>query len=396
MYPRKMTLQLTIAGAMAIAFVAAANAQTAPPPAPPATPAAAPAAAAPADAPAAKPWRIGPMDVTGFLDGYYSYNANGPSTAANGKINDLYNFNDKTNQFNLSAAKLTLNKDPGMLGAHMDFFYGRTSHIINTPGQLEFVEQAYLSTKPPKAKGFEADLGKFVTSAGAEVIEAKDNWNYSRSILFAWAIPYYHFGLRTSMPVTKTETVGVQLVNGWNNVTNSTGGVTVGLTSALVEPKYTLNLNVYTGPENIGVQNGYRNLFDTTLLLTPNAKFNAYINYDLGRHKDHISSTEGTDANTYTWQGIAFAAHEQFTAKNAFAGRIEYFADENGYATGTMQHVKEFTGTYEYKLPQNILGRFEYRHDWSDENFFHKGNTGLVDSQDTLTVALIAVFAPKH
>jgi hypothetical protein len=27
------------------------------------------------------------------------------------------------------------------------------------------------------------DFGKFVTSAGAEVIEAKDNWNYSRSLL---------------------------------------------------------------------------------------------------------------------------------------------------------------------------------------------------------------------
>jgi len=34
------------------------------------------------------------------------------------------------------------------------------------------------------------DLGKFVTSAGAEVIEAKDNWNYSRSLLFVNAIPY--------------------------------------------------------------------------------------------------------------------------------------------------------------------------------------------------------------
>ena len=32
--------------------------------------------------------------------------------------------------------------------------------------------------------------------AGAEVIETHSNWNYSRSLLFAWAIPYYHMGLR--------------------------------------------------------------------------------------------------------------------------------------------------------------------------------------------------------
>jgi len=34
------------------------------------------------------------------------------------------------------------------------------------------VEQAYVTFKPAKAKGFELDFGKFVTSAGAEVIES--------------------------------------------------------------------------------------------------------------------------------------------------------------------------------------------------------------------------------
>ena len=53
------------------------------------------------------------------------------------------------------------------------------------------------------------DVGKFVTSAGAEVIETNGNWNYSRSLLFALAIPYYHMGVRTSMPVGKHFTGGV-------------------------------------------------------------------------------------------------------------------------------------------------------------------------------------------
>ena len=160
------------------------------------------------------------MDISGLIDGYYSYNANRPSDAANGQVNDLYNFNDKTDQFNLSEARLTLNHDPDPVGAHVDVFYGRTNTLINggSHDQGDYIEQAFLSLKPPKAKGFELDFGKFVTSAGAEVIESKDNWNYSRSILFAWAIPYYHFGLRTSMPVSKVDTIGVQVVNGWNNV----------------------------------------------------------------------------------------------------------------------------------------------------------------------------------
>ncbi len=150
-----------------------------------------------------------------------------------------------------------MNHDPDPIGAHVDFIYGRTNDLINaapanTDGaeQLNYLEQAFLSMKPPKAKGFELDFGKFVTSAGAEVIEAKDNWNYSRSLLFVNAIPYWHFGARTSMPVSKTETIGFQLVNGWNNVSKSNGGVTGVFTSALVKPKYTWDLNYIVGPEN--------------------------------------------------------------------------------------------------------------------------------------------------
>lgn len=387
---------LSVTGA-ALALATAAGAQT-PAPAPASAPAQAPA---PAAAPAAPTWSVGPMDISGLIDGYYSYNANRPSDAANGQVNDLYNFNDKTDQFNLSELRLTLNHDPDPVGAHVDLFYGRTNTLINgsSHDQGDYIEQAFLSLKPPKAKGLELDFGKFVTSAGAEVIESKDNWNYSRSILFAWAIPYYHFGLRTSMPVSKTDTIGVQVVNGWNNVTSNNGGVTIGLTNALVKPKYTWNLNYYTGPSNTSTQNGYRNLVDTTLLLTPSAKFNAYLNYDYGQNRDGLVQTsDGTigDTNLNHWQGVAVAAHEQVTGTSALTGRFEFFHDMNGYSTGAIQEVKEFTGTYEYKWAEGLLSRVEYRRDWSTYPYFHKGNSNMVDAQSTVTVAFVAFFGPKR
>jgi hypothetical protein len=350
------------------------------------------------------------MDISGFIDGYYSYNANRPSDSANGQVNDLYNFNDKTDQFNLSAAKLTLNHDPDPVGAHVDFLYGRTNTLVNnnysapsdpkTKAQLNYIEQAFLSLKPPKAKGLELDFGKFVTSAGAEVIESKDNWNYSRSLLFAYAIPYFHLGLRSSVPLSKTETVGLQVVNGWNNVTKTNGGATIGLTSAYVKPKYTWNLNYYTGPENPNTQKGYRNLIDTTLLLTPNAKFNAYINYDYGQNRDALVAANAAlahDDNLLNrWQGVALAARQQVTANSALAGRFEYFDDYQGFATGSKQDVKEFTGTYEYKWPEGLLARLEYRRDWSTVPFFHKGDTNMVDAQSTVTAGFVAFFGPKR
>ena len=111
-----------------------------------------------------------------------------------------------------------------------------------------------------------------MTSAGAEVIEAKDNWNYSRSILFAWAIPYYHFGLRTVLPVGSHFTGGVQVVNGWNNVEDNNSGKTLGFVGNFTSKKVSWMNNYYTGPENTGTNKGWRNLYDTTLLLTPSGQ----------------------------------------------------------------------------------------------------------------------------
>ncbi|HVC46116.1 MAG TPA: porin [Terracidiphilus sp.] len=385
---RNRILKSLIGAAMAAAVVAGAQTAATPAPAPAQTPAAAPAAP--------PTWSVGPMELSGLIDGYYSYNANRPSNTANGQMNDLYNFNDKTDQFNLAEARLTLNHDPDPVGAHVDVIFGRANTLVNggSHDQGDYLEQAYLSLKPPKAKGLELDFGKFVTSAGAEVIESMNNWNYSRGLLFAWAIPYFHFGLRSSMPVGKSETIGVQVVNGWNNVTKTNGGVTIGLTSAYVKPKYSWNLNYYVGPENPNTQKGYRNLIDTELLLTPTSKFNAYINYDYGQNRDALEAQGDTNLNH--WQGIAVAAHEQVTGTSALIARYEYFNDPNGFSTGTAQDVQEFTGTYEYKWAEGLLTRIEYRRDWSDQPFFHKGDTNMVDAQSTLTAGFVAFFGPKR
>ena len=419
-----------VAGAlMLFAIVAGAQTPAAPAPAtPPDTTTAPVAAPAPAAAPV---WSVGTIDLSGYVDVYYSYNANRPAD----QYNDFYNFNDKTDQFNLEAAKLTLNHDPDPVGAHVDILFGRSNAIIHSATDSStdnYIEQAYMSIKPPKAKGFELDAGQFVTSAGAEVIETMSNWSYSHGLLFSYAIPYYHFGLRTSMPLTKTWTAGVQLVNGWNDVVANNGGVTVGLTSALTKPKYAWTLNYYTGPQNTGLppnyagtQKGYRNLIDTELLLTPNAKFNAYVNYDYGQNR--IPSYPGYNGETAItvksidplWQGVAVSARQQVTGNAALIVRYEYFYDNRGFMTGTgylKQSMDEFTATYEYKWPVGLLFRAEYRIDWSNKNIFHYGNDGTydlsgrpgynssnytaggpsMDAQNTATVGLIAFFGPKR
>ncbi|HUS06003.1 MAG TPA: porin [Bryobacteraceae bacterium] len=340
-------------------------------------------------APAAPVWSAGSIDFSGLVDGYYAFNANHPAS----QTNNLYNFNVKANQFSLNMAKFSMAHTADPVGFQIDLGFGRTFEMIHgteqAPSIFRNIEQAFVSLKPAKAKGLQVDFGKFVTNAGAEVIESNSNWNYSRSLLFSWAIPYYHVGVRTSIPVGAHFTGGVSLTNGWNNVEDNNSGKTVGLSATFISKKATWSNNYYTGPEKAGTNKGFRNLYDTTLLLTPSDHANFYVNFDYGRDKNI-----GKGAST--WTGLAAAA--RFSAGNwAFAPRAEYFSDHDGFSTGTVQKVKEVTLTGEYKMVEGLLARLEFRRDWSDQPFFDRGSGSAVSkNQTTVTLGVLAFFGPKR
>jgi len=187
-------------------------------------------------------------------------------------------------------------------------------------------------------------------------------------------------------------TGGFQLVNGWNNIEDNNSGKTIGLIGNYTEKKWAWNNNYYTGPENSGTNQGFRNLYDTTLLLTPTDKFNAYVNYDYMRNKQAGKNTGADHVD-----GIAFAARGQVTELFALAARLEWLNDASGFSTGVTQKVKEFTLTGEIKLKEGLLTRAEYRHDWSNAPFFDRGNNTMVaKSQDTVLVGIVAFFGPKR
>lgn len=351
-----------------------------------------PDAAKPADAtPPAPPAKLNGWVLSGQADGYFTENFNHPSS----DLNQLQNFDIKWGQPNLSLALFSIDKSDKAIGIHVDAGFGETMRFIHAGDPaaidhqgLRYIKQMYVIAKPNHTHGAEFDFGQFVTSAGAEVIESNSNWNYTRSLLFAWAIPYYHFGLRSSVPVTKTVSVGFQLVNAWNTVWGNNNLDNIGLTLAITKPKFTYNLNYYEGPNHQGTTEGKRHLIDSTLLLTPNSKVNFYINGDYGRD-NRIGG--GHDP----WYGIAGAARVQVSKKIAFAGRAEIFNDETGFSTGTKQVLKEGTLTGEYKYSDHFLGRLEFRRDVSDQPFFDRGGQmAVAKSMNTFTIGVVVMLGP--
>ncbi|HEU4388446.1 MAG TPA: porin, partial [Blastocatellia bacterium] len=248
------------------------------------------------------------------------------------------------------------------------------------------IEQAYLSIGTKS--GWQFDFGKFVTQHGAEVIETKDNWNYSRSLLFALAIPYYHFGVRATYPVNDQFTFTAFLVNGWNNVVDNNSGKTIGL-QALWKPtkKLTIVQNYMGGPEQFNNNGDWRHLSDTLVTYNATDKFSLMGNYDYG--------SDRVNGDRIHWQGVAVYARGQLNDWFAVSPRFEWYDDADGFTTGLKQEVKDFTFTTEQKIHKGVISRFEYRRDFSDEPFFLKRGDQLVKAQSTFTFGIIYAFSSK-
>jgi hypothetical protein len=324
------------------------------------------------------------------VDTYYGYNLNKP--AGDGQ---LRNFDTKHDQLSLGLIEVALEQKPtakSRLGFRADLDFGPVTETVHgaEPGGVEIFktfEQGYLSYLAPAGKGLQIDVGKFVTPHGAEVIEAKDNWNYSRSLLFALAIPYYHVGVRASYPVTDKLTVAGFLVNGWNDAVDNNTGKTLGLQATLKpHPKLTLVHNFMGGPEQKDDTADKRYLWDTTLTFNATSTLSLMINHDYG--KDRVAGLP------VRWQGVAAYARWQALPAWALSPRVEWYDDRDGFTTGTPQTVKEITITSEQKIDGGLLTRVEFRRDFSDQPFFKKDG-GAVKAQSTVTVGLVYAFGSK-
>jgi len=371
------------------------------------------AAATPATAPAPNPLAgitsvLGGVNLTGLVDAYYGYNANHPT---DGTATEPFQF--ENGQFNLNLLELQLDKPVDKttpLGFRVALGFGQAILAVNgTPFELarnlpaaQYLKEGYMSYMAPVGKGLQIDVGKFVTSAGAEVIETNQNWNYSRSLLFYYAIPYYHMGARAKYTFNDKWSVTGFAMNGWNNVvatnTGKTGGLSIGWNP---NKKLSITETYLAGPlDRFGTgDNGpWNHLSDTVVTYNPNAKLSLMANIDYDFDTGALGKGKSGD-----YAGIAAYAKYALTPAVAVAGRYEYFNDHDGFATGIPnyittakgQHLKEFTGTIERKIAGHLLSRLEVRHDESNQRFFQRGSLSAVKGQTTVDAGLVFVLEPS-
>ncbi len=344
------------------------------------------------------------VEVSGIVDGYYTFNNNKVDMFTQGRAFDV-----RHNAFSLQLAKLTLNKanskdDP--LGFRIDIGLGETvDRIISVSDSsrndaTKHVMQAYASYVAPIGSGLTLDFGKFYTPVGAEVIETKDNFNYSRGWLFAFG-PYYHTGLRAKYAVNDKVALSGFLVNGWDNMfENNVGenaGKTVGFQIGLTpNKKFAFTQTYLAGPEaplanvpDISARDNWRHVADTVATYYATDKLTLLGNFVYGSDGDNLG-------NRGKWTGGAAYFKYAFNSKAAFSPRFEVFNDKDGLRTGTAQTVKDITLTQELKLLNNFITRFEYRRDFSNQKFFTNSAGAARDNQNTFTIGVSYFFTNRE
>jgi hypothetical protein len=328
-----------------------------------------------------------------YLQGGYTYNGNSSSPGGVGSENDLRIFDHKANSFGLDLMEVVFARDPaaGAIGYKVKLSAGETAKFIHATGlgtqpagtanpESFDITEAYISYTAPLGKGLRIDMGKMGTFIGAEVIEALDNPNYSRSFLFNYAEPLTHTGVKASYVFSDNVNAALFVVNGWDNATDNNAGKSFGLSiNVAAGDPFSAYINYLAGPEQADNNHDKRALLDIVATIKPMKPLAIILNYDNG--KEDMGS-----ATSVKWSGFSGIVKYDINDTFSVSVRGESFDDKDGARTGTAQKLTEYTVTPEIRLANGLVVRPEYRHDSSDKQSF---DNGTKKTQDTIALGVM-------
>ena len=368
-----------------------AVAQTTPPPADkPAEPAPQPV------------FSIGGFDLTGHIDAAYTH------LSGNGKflsgVNDRV-FDFKRNDAMFHALDLQLAKTPDAgFGGLLDLTIGKDADTIASYGTISKsrgpanganhyfdVTQAYVHFG---AAPLTIIAGKYVTLSGAEVIKSDGDVNYSRSILFGYAIPFSHTGVRATWKVSDSLSLIGGVNQGWDALTDPNSDKTAEVGVTFAPSKEMSFVAVYYGGRELLTNypksdvNGMRNLVDLVGTFNLSEQLTLVLNYDYG-----TQDKAAFDGGKAKWQGLAAYLNYQLSEQWRVSLRAEYFDDKDGYRTGVAQKWKEGTVTLAYLPAKAWEIRGEFRTDKSDKDAFLKSDgVSATDTQRSFGLEVLYKF----
>jgi hypothetical protein len=325
--------------------------------------------------------------VGGWVEAYYAWNFNQPSNG----ITDQRGFDNRHNSFNLSIAAIDTHWDWEGINGRITLQWGSTPATYylaetSTPvagsaigaqniGLWQYVQQAYVGYHVPDT-GLNIQAGLFLSPVGVEAMAVRDNFLYSRSVLF-FGFPFYHTGVRATYQFDSTFSVALWLINGWNTVTDNNPEKSFILNASWTpssQASFTFNyvsgIERPTGALERGgavygslSDNAWRHVFDLNGTVTP-TDWLGFQGQITGGFEPNTFGIERflagmLDVRVRPIEWLAIAARGDFfwdhVATNALGSSSPIFYPA--------EWVSSFTAGIELRPHDHISFRLEYRHD---------------------------------
>jgi hypothetical protein len=359
----------------------------------------------------------------------------------------------KADGFDLDVVQLSLEKpiaadtDQWATGYHVDLWAGPDADTLNTQSLLASAKsdfalrQAYLALRLPIGNGLDWKIGVFDSILGYESVASPANANFTRS--YGHSIePQTLTGILARYQVTENLLLQAGVADTFGPAVNERAQGP-NLAGVMKPESYKTCVVAFqlVAPESMGflanatLAGGLLNGFSSQAATLANPRTGAPGNGDvtswylgatmnppvkglkLGMAFDYLD-IYGDAVPGQTWSLAGYASWQIPDSKLSLHARAEYFKDSAGFfditaldangntavSFGDPQRTMALTGTVQYDLWKNVLGRFELRWDhalsgqgvWGgtapDGPLMSNGSSGTLRNEWLLAANVIYVF----
>lgn len=337
-----------------------------------------------------------PQDVKigGFIDTYYAYDFNNPKLHERSYTTQPV----RHNEFNVNLAYIDATIKREKTRGRLALQYGQsvTKNTVNEPKQgqtsgpqdAKVFQEAYVGKKLGEKTWI--DGGIFLGNIGAESWISKDNYTYSRALNLDY-VPYYSAGVRLEHRLSEKESIQLQVLNGWQNMSEDNHGKAIGMQyKRVMSEKSTFTYNNFFGDEEQTHPaprfRAYHNLIFNHVA---SADWQFIYVFDIGHQSQ--KTNDGVDA----WYATTFTARRVLTELDSVSFRAEWYNDRHqcNVATKTPNgfEVAGASVNYDRKLDEQALWRTELRGFSSHDKIYPRG-TGHLNRLDGFLVTSLSMW----
>ncbi|TGM81565.1 porin [Leptospira mtsangambouensis] len=357
------------------------------------------------------------IQVGGFIDTYYLYNRNLPKDTERSFATQAV----RNNEFNINLAYLEAKVEEKKYRGRVAFQWG-TSVNANYSGEIttekysnqnsvKNIQEAYVGIKIGKVTWL--DAGIFFGNIGHESWISQNNVNYTRAFALDY-VPYYSSGVRLIHHFTDKLSGQVQVLNGWQNITDNNKDKSFGSQiKYLFCPNLILTLNQFVGNEAPNNERKQMRYYQNTILeWVLSDDISIVGQFDIGAQKakerfvyepwlatydPSLGEYRETSSNVYRqWYHGTFWVSYKLTPDYRLSFRIERFYDpkqvmvNTGTRNGFMSNG--YTMTFDILSYDPGLLRFEYVYRRSADSVFAYHNSSTSKKEDFFLVAFSIKF----